>query len=171
MSFYYRYTVPDLTEGRRYKFRIITEALEGLSRPREYEAPTYMPQAASTPYRPVGPIIVNKMSSTSLQIEWRPPLDDGGSPVLGYVVEMSAKGGNWQKVGYTSGHDTRFTVAGLEEGSEYFFKVSAENAAGLSRPLQSDCVVPSKPRCKYAFVKYTSYWIAKVLPRQFSNIK
>ena len=122
-----------------------------MSRPREYEAPTFMPPAASVPYRPVGPIIVNKMSSTSLQIEWRPPLDDGGSPVLGYVVEMSAKGGTWQKVGYTSSHDTRYTVAGLEEGAEYFFKVSAENSVGLSRPLQSDCVVPSKPRSKSLF--------------------
>ena len=143
---YCRYTVPDLREGRSYKFRIMSEATEGLSHPREYEAPAYTPRQTETPYRPVGPIIVNKMSPTSLQIEWRPPLDDGGAPILGYVVEMSKKGGLWQKVGYTSNRETRYTVAGLVEGSDYFFRVSAENSLGVSKPLQSDCVVPSKPR-------------------------
>jgi len=53
------------------------------------------------PYRPVGPIIVSKVSPHSLELEWRPPLGDGGSPVLGYVVEMteSGSGGQWVKVG------------------------------------------------------------------------
>jgi len=102
---------------------------------------------AEAPYRPVGPIIVSKVSAHSLELEWRPPLGDGGSPVLGYVVEMteSGSGGQWVKVGYVSNRETRFTVAGLAEGASYFFRVFAENRAGLSRPLQSDCVTPSQP--------------------------
>ena len=82
-------------------------------------------------------------------IEWRPPLDDGGSDIHGYVVEMSEGFGQWRKVGYTSGRETRFTIAGLTEGSSYFFRVLAENDLGLSRPLQSDCVVPSPPVSEY----------------------
>jgi len=44
---------------------------------------------------------VSKVSPHSLELEWRPPLGDGGSPVLGYVVEMteSGSGGQWVKVG------------------------------------------------------------------------
>jgi len=102
---------------------------------------------AEVPYRPVGPIIVSKVSAHSLELEWRPPLSDGGSPVLGYVVEMteSGSGGQWVKVGYLSNRETKFTVAGLSEGASYFFRVFAENRAGLSRPLQSDCVTPTQP--------------------------
>ena len=99
------------------------------------------------PYRPVGPLIVTKVSTTSLEIEWRPPVHDGGHPIQGYVIEMTGEsgGGAWKKVGYTHNRDTRFTIAGLVEGANYFFRVMAENSSGLSRPLQSDCVVPSAP--------------------------
>ena len=94
-------------------------------------------------------MIVSKVSAQSLELEWRPPLGDGGSPVVGYVVEMTETGGGgggrWLKVGYVSARETRFTVAGLAEGASYFFRVSAENSSGLSRPLQSDCVTPSQP--------------------------
>ena len=61
---------------------------------------------------------------------------------------MSESGGVWKKVGYTSSRDTKFTIAGLVEGSNYFFRVCAENSFGVSRPLQSDCVVPSQPLSK-----------------------
>jgi hypothetical protein len=151
---------------------------------------------AEVPYRPVGPIIINKVSAHSLQLEWRPPMDDGGEPVLGYAIEMSEGGSSWRKVssrhhhvlphnqyivsqwtenylfylsyhsplpscyvaeclqccrqvGYTSSRDTRFTIAGLTEGATYFFRVAAENAQGFSKPLQSDCVVPTKPISEY----------------------
>jgi hypothetical protein len=51
------------------------------------------------PDRPVGPIIVSKVSPHSLEIEWRAPINEGGSPVVGYVVEMTESGGGaWVKV-------------------------------------------------------------------------
>ena len=100
---------------------------------------------SEVPGRPVGPMIITKQSATSLQVEWRPPLDDGGSPIIGYVVEMCQRGGSWKKVGYTPSRETKFTIAGLVEGEDYFFKVAAETDVGLSLPLQSDVVVPTKP--------------------------
>jgi len=101
---------------------------------------------SEVPYRPVGPIIISKVSAHSLELEWRPPISDGGSPVVGYVIEMTESGsGAWVKVGYVSSRETKFTVAGLTEGGNYFFRVFAESRAGLSRPLQSDCITPSAP--------------------------
>jgi len=140
-----RYTVPDLVEDRAYRFRIFPEADIGIGRPIEYQAPVYAAKPVEHPYRPVGPIIVTKVSSHSIMIEWRPPLDDGGDPIRGYSIEMSEGGGSWKRVGYTSCRDCSFTIAALTEGSTYFFRVAAENSVGFSRPLQSDCVVPSKP--------------------------
>ena len=100
---------------------------------------------AELPYRPVGPLIVTKLSATSLMIEWRCPLDDGGSPVIGYSVEMSEGSGEWRRIGFTPSRQQAFTINALEEGNAYFFRVFAENEVGMSRPLQSDCVVPTKP--------------------------
>ena len=67
---------------------------------------------SETPYRPVGPMIVTKLSPHSVQIEWRPPLDDGGDEIRGYVVEMTEGFGAWRKVGYASNRETTFTIAG-----------------------------------------------------------
>ena len=93
-------------------------------------------------------MIITKVSAHALTLEWRPPLDNGGAPLLGYIIEMSDSAGMWSRVGYTSTRDCTYTVAGLREGEAYFFRVSAENTNGFSRALQSDCVVPSKPLSK-----------------------
>ncbi len=42
-----KYSVPDLMEGRKYKFRIFSETREGLSAPLEYQTPI-------VPSRPAG---------------------------------------------------------------------------------------------------------------------
>ena len=57
-------------------------------------------------------MIVTKLSPHSVQIEWRPPLDDGGDEIRGYAVEMTEGFGAWRKVGYASSIDTTFTIAG-----------------------------------------------------------
>ena len=95
------------------------------------------------PTRPIGPLVITKVSSTSIELEWRPPAQ--GLPVTGYIIEMCESGGDWRKVGYASGHDNDFTVAGLNEGGEYFFRISAENHNGVGPPLQSDCITASQP--------------------------
>lgn len=38
-----------------------------------------------------------------------------------------------------------YCVQNLKEGTEYFFRVIAENAVGKSEPLDSDGVVPKSP--------------------------
>lgn len=67
------------------------------------------------------------------------------------MVEMSSPGGSWKKVGYTASRETQFTIAGLHEGENYFFRVAAENSLGLSKPLQSDVVTPTRPVGMYGF--------------------
>ena len=55
---------------------------------------------------------MTKLSPHSVQIEWRPPLDDGGDEIRGYAVEMTEGFGAWRKVGYASNRETTFTIAG-----------------------------------------------------------
>lgn len=62
---------------------------------------------------------------------WAKPEQDGGSRVTGYFVEALEKGQEkWVKCGATK--FTHLTVSGLRENAEYFFRVRAENHAGLS---------------------------------------
>ena len=120
------------------------------------------------PHRPVGPMVINKNSASSVTLEWRPPLEDGGVAIRSYIIEMCESGGPWKTVGYSSSHETSFTVAGLREGTNYFFRVSAENAFGRSRPLQSDCITASQPigmitLADYEIFNLNNYYFASAL--------
>lgn len=51
-----------------------------------------------TPERPSPPVNLNSSNQTqsSVQLTWEPPLDDGGSPILGYIIERREEGkDNW----------------------------------------------------------------------------
>ena len=63
-------------------------------------------------------------------LRWDAPLSDGGSPITGYQVSW-LHGGNRQTSPWTEvlgGADAReFTITGLVDGGQYFFKVRATN--------------------------------------------
>uniref|UniRef100_A0A3B3HCW8 Titin n=1 Tax=Oryzias latipes TaxID=8090 RepID=A0A3B3HCW8_ORYLA len=74
---------------------------------------------------------VTDVTKESVSIAWEKPEQDGGSRVTGYIVEALEKGQEkWVKCGATK--FTHLTVSGLRENAEYFFRVRAENHAGLS---------------------------------------
>lgn len=66
-----------------------------------------------------------------MSLAWAKPEQDGGSRIVGYVVEALEKGQEkWVKCGVTK--FIHLTVSGLRENAEYFFRVRAENHAGFS---------------------------------------
>lgn len=71
------------------------------------------------------------VTKESVSLVWAKPEQDGGSRVTGYLVEALENGQEkWVKCGLTK--STHFTVSGLRENAEYFFRVRAENHAGFS---------------------------------------
>uniref|UniRef100_A0A3B1K6M6 Titin n=1 Tax=Astyanax mexicanus TaxID=7994 RepID=A0A3B1K6M6_ASTMX len=77
--------------------------------------------------------------ANSVSLAWSKPEQDGGSRITSYEVEALEKGQQkWIKCGVTK--TTSFFVYGLRENAEYFFRVRAENHAGLSDP--KDMVMP-----------------------------
>ena len=65
-----------------------------------------------------------------MTLSWAPPDSDGGASIQGYVVERKEPySSKWTPVGKTD--DTTFTVRGLKAGSQYEFRVAAENKAGV----------------------------------------
>uniref|UniRef100_A0A8D2NJT0 Fibronectin type-III domain-containing protein n=1 Tax=Zonotrichia albicollis TaxID=44394 RepID=A0A8D2NJT0_ZONAL len=68
-------------------------------------------------------------------VVWERPASDGGSEILGYVLEKRDKEGiRWTRCNKRLISELRYRVTGLIENHDYEYRVSAENAAGLSEP-------------------------------------
>ncbi|XP_077990140.1 twitchin-like isoform X3 [Glandiceps talaboti] len=96
------------------------------------------------PGSPEGPLEVSDVTEESAKLTWNPPKDDGGSPITNYVIEKKEAGSrSWQKVS-SFARTPEYTVSGLEEGVDYFFRVRAENEHGVSDPLDTKNEVTAK---------------------------
>ncbi|XP_014667689.1 PREDICTED: twitchin-like isoform X2 [Priapulus caudatus] len=93
----------------------------------------------------------------SITIRWQEPLDDGGAPVTGYLVEKAGVDkDDWEEVGITDSCNMK--VPNLTEGQEYHFRVTAKNDIGDSDPLETTKPIkadspPAAPDC-YLDAKY-----------------
>ena len=50
------------------------------------------------PGPPIGPLAPTEITANTITLTWKPPTDDGGSPVTGYVVEKTEANYNMWKV-------------------------------------------------------------------------
>lgn len=102
------------------------------------------------PSAPEGPMVFEEIQANSVKVSWKPPTNDGGSEILGYIVERREAARNaWYTVD-SRVTETQLIVKGLKEGTEYHFKVTAENSFGISGSLKSEQpLVPKTPLCKY----------------------
>jgi titin len=68
-------------------------------------------------------------------LAWDTPKHDGGSPITGYTIEKAdTKRKNFTSAGTVDADCRQFKATKLIDGTEYLFKVCAENAIGLSEP-------------------------------------
>lgn len=95
------------------------------------------------PAKPEGPLKISDIHKEGCNLKWNPPLDDGGVPLDGYLVEkMDTETGRWIPIGRCK--DTKMEVANLNPGQEYKFRVSAVNAEGDSEPLEAEEAIVAK---------------------------
>ena len=106
-----------------------------------------------------GPLHYEEITSSSVTLSWKPPLDNGGSEVTGYAIEKRdlTHGGGWvPAVAYVNAKYNHSVVPKLIEGTQYEFRVMAENMQGRSDPLTTSKAIfarnqyiepgqPSKP--------------------------
>ncbi len=77
--------------------------------------------------------MASNVSRDSLTLSWSGASYDGGSRVTGYIVEMcKTSDQKWNRVVRTS--STSYVLRNLDPDIEYLFRVSAENAHGISEP-------------------------------------
>ena len=96
------------------------------------------------PSKPEGPLEIMDVYRDRCRLSWKPPKDDGGRPILRYVVEaQDMDSQKWVKVGKVMG-DTQCGVPGLQPGKQYKFRVKAVNSEGESEPLVADSEILAK---------------------------
>ncbi|KAM9221819.1 LOW QUALITY PROTEIN: immunoglobulin superfamily member 22 [Dugong dugon] len=136
-------------EGKAYQHRILAVNSEGVSDPLETNEvfagnPTGQPPPglASQPQ-------VSDVTKEAMTITWNAPTQDGGAPVLGYIVERRKKGSNlWVPVNKDPIQGTKCTVHGLLEDTEYEFRVIAVNKAGPRQLSMASTLVVAKDPIK-----------------------
>lgn len=101
--------------------------------------------------------MVTNIQKNSVDLEWKPPKDTGGLPILEYTVEKKEKYGTWMHVGNVDGNTTKMHVPRLNENTEYFFRVIAFNKIGKSPPLETDAVTPKSPFSKFLKINFSFF--------------
>ncbi|KAG7324364.1 hypothetical protein KOW79_012380 [Hemibagrus wyckioides] len=120
-------------EGKSYEYRIRASNPQGLSDPLETEQ-VYAGEPIEPPGVAPQPQITD-VTKDSVMVTWVTPVQDGGAPVLGYIVERRKKGSSmWVSVCKELIQDTKYAVGGLVEDMEYEFRVTAVNRAGEGIP-------------------------------------
>ncbi|XP_071750737.2 immunoglobulin-like and fibronectin type III domain-containing protein 1 [Centroberyx gerrardi] len=90
------------------------------------------------PTPPLGPAEIIESSATCIEFKWRPPKDDGGSPVINYILERQQVGRNtWKKIGEIPGVPS-YRDAGVEHGRKYCYRIRAMTAEGISDMMETD---------------------------------
>uniref|UniRef100_A0A3B4AB85 Titin n=1 Tax=Periophthalmus magnuspinnatus TaxID=409849 RepID=A0A3B4AB85_9GOBI len=126
------YKVTKLKTGAEYQFRIIAENRYGKGAPLDSKS-----IVVQYPYKPPGPPgtpYIKSATKEMMIVEWNEPVNDGGSPVIGYHLESKERSSIlWNKLNKTLIADTQFKICNLEEGIGYEFRVYAENIVGIGR--------------------------------------
>uniref|UniRef100_A0A8U7MI33 Uncharacterized protein n=1 Tax=Corvus moneduloides TaxID=1196302 RepID=A0A8U7MI33_CORMO len=147
--------VDSLQEGCNYYFRVLAENEYGIGLPVETSESIKVSERPLPP----GKITLLDVTRNSVSLSWEKPEHDGGSRILGYIVEMQSKGSEkWSTCATVKA--TEATITGLIQGEEYTFRVSAQNEKGISDPRQlgipvvaKDLVIP--PAFKLLFTTFS----------------
>lgn len=93
-----------------------------------------MPDPTNFPSAPAQPVASN-FSDTEVDLEWKAPERNGGSPITGYFIQYFSPdlGQTWYNVPDFVGH-TKYRLKNLKPSYSYSFIVRAENEKGMGPP-------------------------------------
>lgn len=96
-------------------------------------------------------------TKSSLSLTWRPPRNDGGSPIIGYIIEKKRTDETaFVAVNKDLCTDLFMTVPDLQEMFMYEFRAKAVNAIGTSEPSITMTVVIQDDEGMCYFSTYTN---------------
>lgn len=104
------------------------------------------------PQPPASCPVISRISASSLVLSWSGPSYDGGSAILGYVVEVKNQGqtdcGDWSELTSQCKSTSYRVCSGLQQQEEYCFRVRAYNTVGVSEPGPVSPVVKMEQKGK-----------------------
>ena len=155
------YIVQPEDRGGAIAVRVFFTDDSGNSEVRESSPTTAVP--ATIPEAPWD-VAASSHDPVSIEVRWRIPRQDGGSPITSYKVQWKRYGDSWDTVGHMSEESVagarvsisnwvtglRHRITGLEEGVNYTVRVLATNVQGDGPPsLEASAVareiVPPRP--------------------------
>ncbi|XP_024860210.1 immunoglobulin-like and fibronectin type III domain-containing protein 1 isoform X2 [Kryptolebias marmoratus] len=90
------------------------------------------------PTPPLGPAEVMESSASCIEFKWRPPKDDGGSPVTNYILERQQVGRNtWKKIGELPAVP-KHRDTDVDRGRKYCYRIRAVTSEGTSEVMETD---------------------------------
>ncbi|XP_052454802.1 immunoglobulin-like and fibronectin type III domain-containing protein 1 [Carassius gibelio] len=90
------------------------------------------------PSNPMGPVEVLEASASCVEFKWRPPKDDGGSPIKNYYIERNQIGRNtWAKIGNIPG-EPHYKDTDVDHGRRYCYRIRAVTAEGTSDVFETN---------------------------------
>lgn len=98
---------------------------------------------------PPGPPIprIADTSSTSIELEWEPPVYNGGGAITGYHVYKQLMGvKEWSRCTEKPIKVLQYTVKEVREGADYKLRVTALNAAGEGPPGETEPTTVAEPK-------------------------
>jgi titin len=119
------YTVTGLRNGVRYYFRVFARNAAGTG-PVSNTVNAIPRTVTSAPRLRVYP------GSGRALLTWTPPTSNGGAAITRYVIQRSTSPTTgWANLSTTTAATARsFNAAGLRNGTRYYFRIAAVNAAG-----------------------------------------
>lgn len=131
------FTVAKLTCGNEYLIRVFAENEVNSSEP----AVLVNSVVPKSPFSEPGPpqnLACKDITPSSCTVVWAKPLSDGNSPITGYTVERKSQyNTRWTKINKAPVQDLELEIGDLVEGTDYEFRVFAENEAGASVPSKA----------------------------------
>lgn len=140
--------VKGLQEGKEYLFRVKAVNKDGESLPLTAESAIQAKNPFDPPSQLDAPVPID-WGPRFCELEWTPPVEDGGSNVTEFIIEMRDKDKRaWKEAFRTSGKIFSGKVEDplMEEGHKYEFRVIAVNKAGPSEPSQPSSTIEAKVR-------------------------
>ena len=135
-----------LTHNTTYYYRVaaINSAGQGL-----YTSALEVLTSASVPDAPTALRVVSKTSDT-INLAWTAPVDNGGSDLINYYLDISSDGITYNITETIAASITTYAHTGLNEGDTFYYRVSVDSASGNSvesTPLEvtTTVAIPDSP--------------------------